>query len=153
MAGFAGFGNLYSYHNKSNKSLLLFIMDNPQPRAINVFAHIMAADRMWLSRLELGLRAPDPQLWPNDKTTDILASELEDVSGHWARYLTQSDDDNERIVEYLNIKGEPTTRPAHQILTSCLLHATYHRGQIALLCGGESQAPPTDYIFFSMDGE
>ncbi|HJM83117.1 MAG TPA: DinB family protein [Nitrospinota bacterium] len=152
MVDFAGFSHLYDYHNQSNKTLLSFITENPQPRALNIFAHIMAADRMWHSRLELGVDAPEPKLWPTGKTPEMLAGEMETMASGWKGYLSQSDVNHSRVINYLNIKGEQTSKEEYEILTTCLFHGAYHRGQIAMLTSLRSaegvQAPATDYIFF-----
>lgn len=126
------------------------------PNTINIFAHMLAAEKMWLSRLELGMKAPLveklSELWQG-KTLDQCADELKDVTEHWMRYLTGcSAEDFSKEISYINVKGQAVSKPLYDILTQVMFHSAYHRGQIAILTGKkETEAPPTDYIFFPPD--
>jgi len=146
------FVRLFKYNSQSNRKILEFMSsgDTLNPRAVKIFAHMIGADKMWLSRLELGEKAPEPVLWP-DMAPETFEGELESVSGHWVRYLdTATSETLNAEVSYLNIKGQTVCKSASDILTSTLIHASYHRGQIAALSGGgERTAPLTDFIFFS----
>ena len=151
MTNFPGYKKLFEYDADSNRKILDFMLaDNePPPRAVKIFSHLINAEKMWQSRLELGVKSPAPNLWPKI-ATNKLADELEAVHGHWMRYLESGDGGALSVdVTYLNLKGEQVTKPAFDILTHVIAHSSYHRGQIASLAGNtERQAPFTDYIFF-----
>ncbi len=146
------FARLFRYNSQSNRKILEFMLsgDPVNPRAAKIFAHMIGADKMWLSMLELGEKAPEPVLWP-DMAPEMFKEELESVSGHWTRYLDAATDETlSAEISYLNIKGQTVRKSASDILTSALIHASYHRGQVAILSGGgERTAPLMDFIFFS----
>lgn len=155
MKTFAGFVSLFEYDAISNRKLLDFLAScpDPSPRALAVAAHLCAAHEMWLSRLEKGMDAPPPALWPEPKSVEKTKESFAEVARRLNVWLAGADDAALAApVSYRNMKGEPVTKRTHDILTSALLHAAYHRGQIALLAGkGEMQAPFTDYIFSAPD--
>jgi len=142
--------SLFEYNAASNGKSLEFALANPSSggRAAKLVAHLIGADRMWLSRLELELEAPEPDMWP-DIAENILADELDAVSGHWSRLLAGlSDEQLTSKKSYINIKGQEVAKQVQDILTTVLIHASYHRGQVAVLAGGDGvQAPSIDYIF------
>lgn len=154
MENFPGYKRLFRFDADCKRKTLEFLRSSPslEPNAINIFAHILAAEKMWLSRLELGVKAPPPKLWQG-RTLDQCADEMESVIGHWTRYLGGlSDQDYSKQVSFINLKGMQVDRPVYDLLTHVLNHSAYHRGQIATLTGKkETEAPPTDYIFFPPD--
>ncbi|HEB71890.1 MAG TPA: hypothetical protein ENI77_04650 [Nitrospirae bacterium] len=154
MEKFPGYKRLFRFDAGCKLKTLEFMRSSPSldPDAINIFAHILSAENMWLSRLELGVKAPPPKLWQG-RTLDQCADEMESVIGHWTRYLGGlSEEDYSKQVSFINLKGIQVDRPVYDLLTQVLNHSTYHRGQIATLVGKrEVDAPPTDYIFFPPD--
>ncbi len=124
------------------------------PNAVNIFAHMLAAEKMWLSRLELETKAPLleklSELWQG-KTLDQCADELNEVTEHCTIYLAgRSAEDFSKEISYINIKGQAVSKPLYDILTQIVIHSAYHRGQIVTVAGkGEREAPPMDYILFT----
>ncbi len=156
MHSLPGFERLFSFEADCKQKILEFMRSSSSlsPSAINIFAHMLAAERMWLSRLELETKAPTlgnlSELWPG-KTLDQCADELKDVTEHWTRYLAgRSAEDFSKEISYINVKGQTVSKPPYDILTQIVIHSAYHRGQIAAVAGkGEREAPPMDYIFFA----
>ncbi len=152
MAEFPGYKTLFGYDVDSNRKVLDFMFSDgpPNDRAVKIFAHIIAAHKMWLDRLERGVEVPMPDLWP-DTGADELHGLCEEMNRLWMEYL-ESDKakDLSTGVSYINMKGAEVTKPAYDILTTVIIHASYHRGQIANFASdGERQAPFIDYIFYN----
>jgi uncharacterized damage-inducible protein DinB len=116
-------------------------------RAIGLFAHVAAAEHVWLSRL-MG-RPPEHPVWPElDLAAGAaLAARTATELRHYVDSL--GPDDLAREVDYTNSAGRRFRDRVDDILMHVAMHGAYHRGQIALLTrqgGGEPAS--TDYIAF-----
>ncbi len=114
-------------------------------RAVEVMAHIIGAEWLWLRRL--GQPGPDVAVWPSVPPGEC-ASRLDGLARAWKDYLQGlSPEGLGREVAYTNSKGERWSNQVADVLTHVVLHSSYHRGQIASLLGraGESAAY-SDYI-------
>ena len=116
-------------------------------RATELFAHIAAAEHVWLARL-MGRPAEYP-VWA--KLDLARGAEL---AARTARELQQyvaslGAADLAREVGYTNSAGRAFRSRVDDILVHVAMHGAHHRGQIALLVrqgGGEPAS--TDYIAF-----
>ena len=119
--------------------------DRPSPRPLQLLAHILCAERLWLERI---LQQPQSlPVWP-DFTLVQCETQIADLAQRWQEYLCQlSAAALADKVAYKNSKGEPWASTVEDVLTHVTLHSAYHRGQIAsqLRAGGETPAY-TDYI-------
>ncbi len=112
-------------------------------------AHILAAESIWLDRLD-GVSAakfPDVAEFPDkaalvERWTQIgariekLAAALTDEALHGK-------------CSYRNLQGKEFTSELWEILAHMMNHGTYHRGQAASLCRRITGKPPvTDFIAF-----
>ncbi len=117
----------------------------PSPRPLQLLAHILSAERLWLERI---LQQPQSlPVWP-DFTVEQCETHIADLAQRWQEYLCQlSAAALADKVAYKNSKGEPWASTVEDVLTHVTLHSAYHRGQIAsqLRAGGETPAY-TDYI-------
>jgi uncharacterized damage-inducible protein DinB len=118
---------------------------NPPPHTLALFAHVVAAEHVWVSRIR-GVK-PEVPVWPQlslaqcaelgTRNADELASLLEalDETGL------------DREVTYVNSAGAQFTSSVRDIMIHVALHGAYHRGQIAaaVRVGGDTPAS-TDYI-------
>jgi uncharacterized damage-inducible protein DinB len=112
---------------------------------LQLLAHILSAERLWLERIR-----KQPQslpVWP-EFSLDQCGAQIAELDRLLQDYLGQLSsitllDD----VAYKNSKGEPWKSTVQDILTHVLLHSAYHRGQIAtaMRAGGEQPAY-TDFI-------
>jgi uncharacterized damage-inducible protein DinB len=86
-------------------------------------------------------------VWP-DLDLPAAGEELPTLTSEWQRYLGTLDEEGlEEGVGYRNSKGEFWTSTVGDILTHVLLHAHYHRGQIASALREAGGTPAyTDYI-------
>jgi uncharacterized damage-inducible protein DinB len=108
-------------------------------------AHIVAAELLWLSRIRE--EPPTAPVWP-DWDLDRCERELTGLQAEWLRCLADLDEEAlEDGVGYRNSEGEFWTSSVADILTHVVLHAAYHRGQIAAAIREGGRAPAyTDYI-------
>jgi len=123
----------------------------PTVRPLQLLAHILSAERLWLERIR-----KQPQslpVWP-DFTRDQCDAQIADLARVWREFLGQlSPTGLSQKVVYKNTKGEPWTSTVEDVLTHVLLHSAYHRGQIAsqVRAGGEQPAY-TDFIHAARQG-
>lgn len=117
------------------------------PRALELYAHVLGAEAVWLARLR-GVPAEVP-VWP---AADVGACSalIEETHAGLASFIDSLDDAGlERTVHYRNSAGAEFDSRVGDILLHVMLHGAYHRGQVALLLRDAGAIPaPTDYIAF-----
>jgi uncharacterized damage-inducible protein DinB len=143
----------FAYDAWANREVLagLRASARPTPQPLQLLAHILSAERLWLERITM-----QPQslpVWP-DFTLDQCEAQIADLAQLWDEFLRQLDP--ARLTEkvtYKNSQGEPWTSTVEDILTHVALHSAYHRGQIAskMRVGGEQPAY-TDFIHAARQG-
>jgi uncharacterized damage-inducible protein DinB len=114
--------------------------------ATRLYAHLAAAEHVWLARLEG--RAPAHAVWPDLSLEAATTLATESLAG--LRAVAAGDADGlAREVEYRNSASQAFRNTVADLLLQVALHGSYHRGQIALLTrqGGGTPAA-TDYIAF-----
>lgn len=119
-------------------------------RAAEIWAHVQAARRLWLSRL--GYAEPPEEglfpIWPPRRAVQECAI----LDAMWTAYITQRLDPAEcdRQAKYTTTEGQRYSSTVHEILAHVVNHSTYHRGQIARLVAEAGGTPPaTDFILFT----
>ena len=122
-------------------------MSHPDQRAIDLYAHVLGAEHVWLSRVLL--REPREKVWP-DLTLERAASlAAENAAGLRALLESLPADELQRNVPYRNSAGVPFESSIEDMLLQVMLHGSYHRGQVAMIVRGAGAEPsPTDYIAF-----
>ncbi len=122
-------------------------MTHPDQRAIDLYAHVLGAEHVWLSRMMV--REAKEKVWPDitlDRAT-VLASE--NASGLRTLLESLSPDELQRKVAYQNTAGVAFESSLEDMLLQVMLHGSYHRGQVAMIVRGAGSEPsPTDYIAF-----
>ena len=119
----------------------------PSARALEIYAHILGAEHVWLGRLREV--PPRHAVWPALEVEQcaVLAGENREGYREYLRGLSAAKLESE--VGYLNSAGQSFRSRVDDILLHVALHGSYHRGQVALLVRGEGATPaPTDYIGF-----
>ena len=114
-------------------------------RSLELMAHILAAERVWLERLR---QVPQSvPVWPKDDLARCVA-EAEKLSREWHEYLELATaGDISQTIAYKNSKGESWSSAIIDVLTHVVMHSAYHRGQIASHMRSIGQAPAyTDFI-------
>jgi uncharacterized damage-inducible protein DinB len=92
-------------------------------------AHIVAAERLWLSRLEQ--RPQTLPVWP-DFTVEQCDSQITELASLWENFLEgKAAADLLNRISYTNSKGENWTSRVDDVLLHVVMHSAYHRGQVA----------------------
>ena len=115
--------------------------------ALPLVAHMMAAEHVWLARLEG--RSPRLSVWPTLTLVECESLAAENALGYAAYVDRLSDDGLSQMIEYHNQKGDAFATSVIDVLTQIITHGPYHRGQIAKIVGrAGGAAAETDYIFY-----
>lgn len=120
-----------------------------QRKAVDLIAHILLAERIWLLRLkgeDSSAVAPF-----QDLSLEQAIQLASDIHKQFAEYLSSlTEIDLLSQVTYKNTKGVEFTTSVLDILLHVGFHSTYHRGQTAwLVRDGGGTAVNTDYITFT----
>ena len=115
------------------------------PEALELLAHVVGAELVWLARLRG--EVPATAVWP-----EVDAAECVELIGRsragFARLFAELDDEGlQRSVAYENSAGRAFETTVEDILLHVVLHGAYHRGQVAArLAAVGAEATPSDYI-------
>ncbi len=139
------FRHLFAYDDWANREVLASLRQNQNARALELLAHIFAAQRVWLVRLLQEKQSV--VVWPGF-TLEQCETQAAELAQSWRKYLAAMKPDGlVQMTSYQNTKGEPFTSRTDDILTHVIMHAAYHRGQIATHVRAAGSAPaPTDFI-------
>jgi uncharacterized damage-inducible protein DinB len=123
-----------------------------EPAVLRLFAHVLAAERVWLLRLRREDAGDEPG-WP------VLAvAELEALADRNAREIAHLVEPLEAealnaACTYRNSQGTEFRTSVGDVLTHVFLHGSYHRGQIAAAIRAAGGQPVnTDFITWVRDG-
>jgi uncharacterized damage-inducible protein DinB len=122
-------------------------MHAPPLDALRLYAHLLAAEHVWLSRID----GTEPEMtpWPALGLDQCAALGARNRTTMAVLIETLSASELQRTVRYRNTKGEEFVNTVEDIIMHMALHGSYHRGQVARIVRGEGGAPQaTDYIFF-----
>jgi len=141
------FTRLFTYDAWANHEVLTALRSSngPLAHALKLAAHVLAAERLWLARLEQ--KEPDIPVWP-EFTIDECQDLASGLSQRWTSYLAASSEaDLGKSVSYRNSKGENWSSRKGDILMHVVMHSAYHRGQIAADMRAVGLTPAyTDFI-------
>ena len=147
----AYFRRCFAYDAWANRETLAACeraSDTLPPIALKRLAHIAAAHALWQSRLR-GQVSPVP-VWPAWSLAETTAW-LERAAEAWPALVGAFDPD--ALIRYTNSKGEPFESRAEDVLTHALMHAAYHRGQMAAdLRAAGCEPAYTDFIHATRSG-
>ena len=141
------FSRLFAYDGWANQEVLsgLRAASSPLPQALKLMAHIFAAERLWMERLE-----QKPQtlpVWP-EFTAEECERQAAELPALWKKYLAASSEHElAGPITYQNSRGETFSSRKDDVLTHVINHATHHRGQVAAVVRAAGFTPAyTDYI-------
>lgn len=143
------FIKLLDYDRHSNLQLLPVIIKTGQPqRAVEVMAHILSVQQIWLDRCNGSSSATAFTAWPN-WTADTFEATIHSNHADWLAFLDNTD--LSHSIDYKNLAGTPFNSKLIDIYTHMINHGTHHRGQIGQLLkfAGAPALPATDYIAFT----
>ncbi|HET9634816.1 MAG TPA: DinB family protein [Gemmatimonadaceae bacterium] len=122
-------------------------MSAPPPKSVELMAHILGAERVWLSRIE-GETSPIV-VWPTLSLNDAERVLAENVEGYRRVLSRLSSAGLQEPITYKTSAGDQFTSTVEDILTQVATHGSYHRGQIAAQVRAAGGTPnPTDYIAY-----
>jgi uncharacterized damage-inducible protein DinB len=145
------FLKLFGYDRATNQTIAAAIIEaNEPPAAVQLMAHLLAAQQTWLKRCK-NLPAPGGPLWP-DWPASTFEKIIDDNYTEWTEFISRlRDDDMKMIVSYRNTAGTSYESTPEDILAHLINHGTHHRAQIGqhLKLSGVEKLPVTDYIFYT----
>lgn len=109
---------------------------------LGTLVHTFAADRTWGKRVrgEVPGAFIDPE---KDMFLEVLQRDWPVVGQGWLEWADALDDTAAtRHIEYKDLKGNPHSTPAWQIVMHVINHATHHRGQAAGMMRSMGHTPP-----------
>lgn len=108
---------------------------------VGTLAHVFAADRIWMARIQ----GQPPAKFISDADRDLTLLNREwpallDVWRQWAGGLTS--ENITTAASYKDLKGNPYTTPWWQIVLHVVNHGTHHRGQASGFLRAIGHTPP-----------
>lgn len=153
MSALAHLRRRFRYHAWASRTLAEALVATPAPDALRPFAHTLAAEGLWLLRLN---SAPTHGMavWPALDATECR-DEARAVARRYAAYLEGLDDDAlGRPVAYRTTQGVAYETAVGDVLEHVLLHAAHHRGQANVALRAAGTAPPAlDFVVWVRAGE
>lgn len=142
------FIRLLNYDHFANTQMAdLIAQTGPAGKPMELMAHILTAQQIWLKRLKT-TPAPLSPLWPNWAIEEIkkkIDSNYQDLKDFLEALLTQ---DYDKAIAYKNSVGD-WENTISDILIHLFNHGTHHRAQIGtLLKLNGAQLPMLDYILY-----
>jgi len=115
---------------------------------VGSLAHVFAADRIWLARVQG--RTPAKFIDDSDRKVDVLRYDWPPILVQWDTLLGQETDESvKRGIRYYNLKGDAFETPLWQIILHVVNHGTHHRGQVSgFLRAMDHTPPPLDLIAY-----
>ena len=114
-----------------------------------VIVHMLTAERLWIARAQGQPPPPDmlPETYNSIESIRTTWTAIDAVSQLFLTTLTESD--LERIVHYVNSRGEPQAYPLWQILFHMVNHSMQHRSEAALVMTELGQSTGwLDYLIY-----
>jgi uncharacterized damage-inducible protein DinB len=138
---------LIRYHLWGHDRALKMIESSGRPEdGVALFSHTLAADDLWLARIEHGGQPEFNQPENLNDAKELLFR----VIGRWHTLESRLTDEMlVSSVSYRNSKGAEYSQPLSDILMHVLNHGTHHRGQIArAVRQAEGKPVNTDLLFY-----
>src|SRR5512146_50384 len=120
-------------------------------KAVDLMAHIVAARRLWLSRMGVSKEKLElSDLEPQKVAFSALPDVVNQTERMWADYMIRLDEaELRRTFEYKSFDAGKFRNVVEDILMQLHGHSLYHRGQIALLVRQAGGVPTsTDFLFW-----
>lgn len=142
--------NMFQQLNWANERILAHLRtQDHNEQALRLFAHILHAEQVWLTRLQ-GQDSSHIAIWPDADLSDC-SRWVEDNKVNFQAYLNTVEENGslEKIISYTNQTGASYSTSVRDILTHLALHGQYHRGQINTVLRAAGGEPiNVDYITY-----
>jgi uncharacterized damage-inducible protein DinB len=155
--------SLYAFNRWANRRFLEVLetldeerlarrIESSFPSLVGTFAHMVAAEWVWLRRW-LGENPTAFPGWLVAPRLDDLAARLAEVEAERAAFLAGlGDADLQARVSYRTLAGDPFANRLLDLLLHVVNHASYHRGQLTTMLRQVGATPPaTDYVLFDRE--
>lgn len=139
---------LFDHIEWANQRALRVVERTGNERGLELLAHVVASEKVWLTRLQ-GRASAHLEIWPDHSLEECEALMEENLEGYRRALDSLSSEHLQRRVSYQNSAGTDFRTPIGDILLHVALHGAYHRGQIAQgirTAGGEPVN--TDFITY-----
>lgn len=150
MDSMQSFRKLFEYDHWANQAALasLSSMTGATEKPLKVFAHVLGAHRVWRARFD-DPGAPNVQPWPALSPEEARLA-IEEIHQRWLTLLDQFNEEKlDQDLVYRTTQGAPFETPIRDVLTHLLMHAAYHRGQVAAAVREAGGKPATtDYVYY-----
>lgn len=112
-----------------------------EKNVVGTLAHIYAADRVWLGRIQGN--PPAAFITDADRDFGLLQREWPGLLDRWKKWATPlSDEDILGKLTYKSMLGGERTTPLWQITLHVVNHGTHHRGQVSGFLRAMGKTPP-----------
>lgn len=142
---------MYDHLNWANQRILETLQnaENDNQRTIDLFCHILNAERVWVTRLR-GMNSSQLPIW-SEGDLAICAQLIKQNEENFTTFLADTEEiDLDKIISYANSTGKQFESSMRDILTHVALHGQYHRGQINSRLRADGIEPVSvDYIIFA----
>ena len=115
------------YNSWGNRETLKSLTASSPAAALKRMAHIVAAEGLWLDRIEAKTAGA---VWP-ELPLESIAAAISKNDERWEALIGKGDAELARKIPYKNSKGEPWNSSVADIAQHVAFHSAYHRGQIA----------------------
>jgi uncharacterized damage-inducible protein DinB len=142
---------LLEYDDWANREFLGALQRQPSTEGAKLFAHIVAAQVLWLDRM--AHRPMTCPVWPA-WDIDECAVRLDVLRANWRSFLRGLDARAmDTSISYVNSKGAHFKNRIGDVISHVLFHAAHHRGQLAQVLRAAGIEPPTsDFIHAVREG-
>ena len=108
---------------------------------VETLAHVFAADRVWLGRVQG--TPPASFIEDRDRELTVLNQEWPAIQQGWKQLLSgMSDQDIQKVIEFKDLKGNPYQQSLWKIVLHLVNHGTHHRGQVSGFLRALGHTPP-----------
>lgn len=137
---------MFSAAEALTQEQLTAFVESSFPSILGTLAHMVGAEWIWWRRWQGDSPTSIPD-WVSQPALQDLEVRLAAIAGERASFLGQlTDADLEQVVSYRGMDGQGFSYPLGDLMRHVVNHATYHRGQLAMMLRQLGQAPPsTDF--------
>ena len=142
------FLKLFEFNAWANQQVLACLerQSVDDKKILDILGHILSAQMIWYHRVA-GLPKSPLLLW-GEYSLDQLKSMAIEGAANWLAF-TEKEGTFERVLKYHNYVGNYYENRLEDLMTQLVNHASYHRGQIAVLLREKGHEPiNTDFVTY-----
>jgi uncharacterized damage-inducible protein DinB len=108
---------------------------------VGTLAHVFAADRIWMARIEG--KPPAKFITDEDRDLALMNRDWPGLLGVWKQWAAGLNGESlAQSASYKDLKGNAYTTPYWQIILHVVNHGTHHRGQVSGFLRTMGHVPP-----------